>query len=263
MKNVWNARIRPGKIIGSLYFVGTQPASSHLIDTGDGLILIDTGYPDTLYLLIESIWELGFSPYDIKYILHSHGHFDHCGATAPLVRLTGSRTFIGAGDEDYVNGKLDLTWAKELGYQYEYPFEADVIMHDNDHIRLGSTEILCVSTPGHTPGTMSFIFNIEDNGKTYRVGMQGGGGVNSMTKSFLNKYHLSFDCRQDFITGIRRLRKEHIDITLGNHVWNNDTQGKLARVASGDPEAFVDEALWGKNLDSLEKSLYDMIEAEK
>ena len=262
MKEVWNTRIEPGRILGNLYFVGTHPASSHLIDTGDGLILIDTGYPDTLYLVVQSIWELGFRPENIRYILHSHGHFDHCGATAPLQKLTGAKTLIGAGDEDYVNGKLDLTWAKELGYRYEYPFEADIVLHDGDHVRLGNTDILCISTPGHTPGTLSFFFDIEDGGTVYRAGMQGGGGVNSMARDFLLRYGLSFDCRQDFLNGIARLRKEHVDVTLGNHVWNNDTNGKLARVKAGERTAFVDPAFWQKNLDGLEKALADMLAAE-
>ena len=67
---VWKARMTPFKVIGNLYFVGTIPASAHLIDTGEGLILLDSGYPETLYLVLQSIHELGFDPYDIKYILH-------------------------------------------------------------------------------------------------------------------------------------------------------------------------------------------------
>ena len=66
----YEGAIEPFKIIGNTYFVGTFPASSHLIDTGDGLILIDTGYSDTLFLLVDSIYKLGFTPRDVKYIIH-------------------------------------------------------------------------------------------------------------------------------------------------------------------------------------------------
>ena len=65
----WEGRIEPFKIIGNVYFTGTFQSSSHLIDTGDGLILIDTGYSDILYLLIDSIYKLGFNPKDVKYII--------------------------------------------------------------------------------------------------------------------------------------------------------------------------------------------------
>lgn len=45
----WASYMEPFKIKGNLYFVGCYAASSHLIDTGDGMILIDTGYPQNLY----------------------------------------------------------------------------------------------------------------------------------------------------------------------------------------------------------------------
>ena len=59
----------------------TATCPSHLIDTGDGLILIDTAYPQTVYLLLESIRRLGFGPADIRYLLNCHAHYDHCGGT--------------------------------------------------------------------------------------------------------------------------------------------------------------------------------------
>ena len=71
--------MKPFSIFGNLYFVGNADVGSYLIDTGDGLILIDTAYPTTRALLVQSIWEAGFNPGDIKYILHTHGHFDHFG----------------------------------------------------------------------------------------------------------------------------------------------------------------------------------------
>ena len=52
---VWKARMTPFKVIGNLYFVGTIPASAHLIDTGDGLILLDSGYPIYYAFLIKCV----------------------------------------------------------------------------------------------------------------------------------------------------------------------------------------------------------------
>ena len=62
----WKGYIEPFRIFGNLYFVGTVPASSHLIDTGEGLILLDSGYQESLYLVLESIRKLGFDPADIR-----------------------------------------------------------------------------------------------------------------------------------------------------------------------------------------------------
>ena len=94
----YEGRVDPFKIIGNVYFIGCIPASSHLIDTGEGLILIDTGYEDTLFLLVDSIYRLGFRPSDIKYIIHTHWHGDHTAATAGLVALSGAKTLIGHKD---------------------------------------------------------------------------------------------------------------------------------------------------------------------
>ncbi len=77
MSRPWEGYMKPFRIWGPVYFVGTRPASSHLIDTGDGLILLDAGYPHSLNLVFEGIRTLGFDPHDIRIVLLSHGHYDH------------------------------------------------------------------------------------------------------------------------------------------------------------------------------------------
>ena len=89
-QDIHAAYMPPFQIIGNLYFVGTKPASVHLIDTGEGLVLLDSGYDALLELVLENIHALGFHEKQIRYILHSHGHIDHIGGTRALVELTGS-----------------------------------------------------------------------------------------------------------------------------------------------------------------------------
>lgn len=103
MKTPWIGYIKPFRMFGGLYFVGAKPAATHIIDTGDGLILLDSGYPQSLYLVTEGIREMGFSPMDIKYIIHSHGRYDYLGATKAIVELTDAKTFIGEQDVPYAN----------------------------------------------------------------------------------------------------------------------------------------------------------------
>ena len=247
----WEDYIEPFCICNGVYFVGAYCGSSHLIDTGEGLILLDTGYPQTLYQIIANIQKLGFDFRDIKYIVHSHGHYDHLGATKALVELTGAKTFLGEPDRDYANGTLDLSCAKEIGYEYYETFEPDVLLHDGDVIKLGNISIRCVSTPGHTPGTISFFFDIEDDGKTYTCGMHGGVGVNSIKKAFLDRYGLPYSYRQDFINSLNRVRNEKVDIFLGNHAWNNQTKEKgLFRLENPDaPNPFIDPDAWSAFID--------------
>ena len=219
----WEGYVKPFKIYGNLYYVGTYPASTHLIDTGDGLIVIDPGYPQSLYLVINNIFELGFKIKDIKYIVISHGHYDHLGAVKALKELTGAKVFIGKEDATYADGTEDLTWAKELGAEYYEAFTPDVLISHNDVIELGNTKILCKDVPGHTPGTKAFFFDVTDGQRTLRAAIHGGVGMNSMQKSFLERYNLSTDIREKFVPSIEEIIDEKVDILLGNHVWNNDT----------------------------------------
>ena len=174
--------IKPFKICGNIYFVGTEPASSHLIATEEGLILLDSGYPHTLHHVIESIWELGFDLRDIRYVIHSHGHYDHLGATGHLLELTHAETFLGADDIDYANGTLDLTWARELGFAY---------------------------------------------------------------------------------TGLERLKRERVDVPLGNHVQCNDTLGKAARIGPDTGNPFIAPEEWIPFLDACAERLRKQIAAEQ
>lgn len=93
-------------------------SSSHIIDTGDGLILIDSGYPHLMNHVIENIKSFGFEMSDIKYLLISHGHYDHMGSSVLLRQKYGTKIFLGEQDVAYANGSVDLTWAKELGFEY-------------------------------------------------------------------------------------------------------------------------------------------------
>ena len=262
LESPWLRTMPPFQLFGNTWFVGSRPASSHIIDTGDGLILLDSGYQERLYLVINSIWQCGFSPYDIKYIILSHGHVDHAAATKALVELTGAKTFIGEADLEMVNGSRPiLNWAGELGAS-QPPFEPDHLLKDGDKIKLGNVEIDCIATPGHTPGTFSFFWDIEVDGKIYRAGTMGGAGVNTLSSEYIHKLGLEKEnWRGAFRQSIARCRREKVDVFVGNHAGQNQTPERYQRLCAGDKYAFVDPDAWGKFLDSREQAL-NTLEAE-
>ena len=241
-ENHYEGAIEPFKIIGNVYFIGTTPASSHLIDTGEGLIVIDTGYSDTLFLLINSIYKLGFSPYDIKYIIHTHWHGDHTEATAALAHLAGAKTFIGEKDAEKVQ---------------KY-FTPDVLLKEGDVVKLGNTAIEVMETPGHTRGTISLFFETEENGMRYNVGTFGGAGANTLKKGCFD-YE---ECRAGYRDSLRRLREKKVDVFIGNHVWNNDTEGKGELLRTTGENKFIDDKIWHQFLDFCESRLDKVIESE-
>lgn len=259
----WEKLFPPFRIFGNLYFVGTEPASVHVIDTGAGLLMLDTGYQHSLYLTLDSMYRLGLDPHDIKYILLTHGHIDHFGAARALKELTGAQLVLGWEDEKYATGELDLSYAKELGMEFNETFRPDILLRDGDTISLGNTAVTAVATPGHTPGAMSYFFTVTDGTETYRAGLHGGMGINTLERGFLEKYDLPFTLREDFCNSMLRLNQEHVDIFLGNHMQHNHTGEKYQRLLQGDAKAFVNPEEWQPyNLWCIE-NLKTMIEKEQ
>ena len=259
----WEGAVPPCCLYGNLYFVGTIPASVHLIDTGAGLILLDTGFPQSLYLVLESIRKLGFDPGNIKYIINTHGHYDHLGATRALVEMTGAKTFLGRLDEGYATGELDLSLAAEMGFNFykHERFQPDVLLDDGSVIELGNTRIRCKHTPGHTPGTMSFFFSVHGPDGDKTAGMFGGSGFNTLSCAYMKTSPLLTGMRRAMRQSIDALMHEKVDIHVGNHVANNDTVGRIRAVLAGNRNAFVDPTEWQRFLLEKQDEL-EMLEQE-
>ena len=257
MKKPWQYQMKPFRMFGNLYFVGTRAAGSHLIETDDGLVLLDTGYPQTFYLIMQNMHDLGFSPYDVKHIIHSHGHYDHVGGTAALAAMSGAKTYIGAKDAEMVRGNEKTDWAYELGmrdggipYRFDQAFEPDVLLSDGDVLQFGNVSVTCLSTPGHTAGTMSYFLDVTDGARTLRAGMFGGSGTNSMYKTYLDQYHLSHAYREAYPQVIERMRSMHVDIMMGNHNGDNNTLGRYERMQAEGGNPFIDATAWPQFLDN-------------
>ncbi len=261
MQESVKSNIKAFNLYGNLYFVGSKKVSVHIIKTDCGLVMLDTGFPDMYEQILDSMNELNLDPGDICAIFHSHGHIDHFGCTQRFKELSGAKTYISRIDNDIVNGTYDLSWAKELGLERMPFFDCDVLIEDGDTFTFGNTTIRCVLTPGHTDGVLSFFVNIEDGDKSIIAAMHGGIGMNSMGAKFLKNYNLSFDCRIKFREGLHRLAKEHVDLVMGNHPGQSNTEEKLAKILSGE-KLVLDPAEWQCFLRKAERTLDEFLAKE-
>lgn len=235
----------PFGILGNLYFVGNQWCSSHLIDTGEGLLLLDTPCASGLPGLINNIWRIGFKLEDLKYIVVSHAHSDHFGAVAALQHITGAKTFISRVDaEDMRNNPERMAGMNQDLGPFNECFIPDVELEDGDTIELGNTKIHCVLTPGHSIGVMSHFWTMNYKEKVYHVGIYGGAGYSTVSEEWLKNAGLPLSLREDFLTSIEKVWSEPVDIMLGNHPFHNDTYLKAQKKKEGEEMAFVNPDEW-------------------
>ncbi len=254
--------LEPFKIAGNVYYIGDKKVCSHLIDTGDGLIVFDSGFQHTIHLMVQAIWELGFNPKDIRYLIHSHEHFDHIGAANDFRDLYGCKLVISKTGAEIFRNRPDLVYMESNPYPYASVFTPDIELEDGQTLTLGNVSIRCVNTPGHSPGVMSFFFDTVENKTTYHVGYFGGAGYNTLYKKALEKDNLPLSCRQQFLDSLKKVRDEPVDIVLGNHPLQNDTLEKRKRMQNEpDTNPFIDSTEWVNFVDTLTEKFNEFLAA--
>lgn len=155
----WLAPRPPVLVFGNSYLVGFGGLSVALIDTGDGLILIDGALPQAASAILANVAKLGFNPRDIKYILSTEPHFDHAGGIAALARDTGAIVVASPqGAEGLRSGRLAAD-DPQFAYDSRFPAVRTVrVIRDGEILRLGKTVVTARATPGHTMGSMSWTW---------------------------------------------------------------------------------------------------------
>lgn len=250
----------PFRIFGNLYYVGDKKVCMHLVDTGDGLILFDTGYGNSSHLIIQSIYDLGFDPHDLKLIINSHGHFDHFGSGNEFRNLYGARIAMSRVDTELIREEPRRALMHLAPSPYNDICWPDIEIDDGDVLTVGNTSVRCVLAPGHTMGTMAFFFDAVDGDEVKKVGYLGGVGFLSVYKDHNKEYGLPLNKTELMKASIERIRPEKVDIFLGNHPYHNCTLEKHAWMKEHPGEnPFVNPRGWGIFLDSLEERLDEFI----
>jgi metallo-beta-lactamase class B len=166
----WYAQ--PYKVFDNLYFIGTRIHSSWALTTSQGIIVIDTLFDYAIEPeIVEGLTKLGLNPRDIKYVLISHAHGDHDQGAALLQNRYGAKVVMGTAD-------WNVTLQRPATAAGGVPKRDMAIEPDGKKITLGETTVDVIATPGHTPGTLSYIFPVKDAGRTLMVAYSGGTAFN-------------------------------------------------------------------------------------
>jgi metallo-beta-lactamase class B len=158
----------PYKVFDNLYWLGTRQHSSWALRTSEGIIIIDTNFAwATQPEIIDGLTTLGLNPRDIKYVIISHAHGDHDQGAAELQSRFGAKVVMGAAD-------WEATLKRPPTAAGGVPKRDIAVGPDGEKLTLGDTTITIVSTPGHSPGTLSYVFPVKDEGRTVMVAYSGG-----------------------------------------------------------------------------------------
>jgi len=217
-------------VLSNVFYVGTRNLAAFLVTTSDGHILINSTFADTVPLVAGSIEQLGFEVTDIRIILGSHAHADHMEGNIRFRELSGAEVMVMAED-------LPLLEQMDSGGA---PQPVDRVLSDGDQVSLGGVTLTAHLTPGHTPGTTTWTFPVEDAGRTYQVVILGG-GVTARSRLAGNP-----DLQEQFKRTFEVNRSLVCDVPLGPHTPMYRMEEKLARLGRGlnpflDPEGCEEE----------------------
>jgi len=251
--------VEPFQIYGNLYYVGDTWVCAHIIDTGEGLLLIDSGNCSggAVATLIYTIWKAGFDPADVRWLVISHGHVDHIGGANFFKRMFGTKIYLGAPDAEMFRTRPEYSLIQESTDYMDQLFEPDMEIHDGDKITFGNTEIQFYISPGHTEGVLSFFFDVTDGAEKKRCGYFGGYGFNTLLKNFLIEFgDPQYTMRQKMMDSLARHKDEPVDIFLGNHTNNKDVLGKRQYMIDHPGEnPFINQNHWREYMEDRMEAL--------
>jgi len=233
----WTRPVKPYRVVGNIYYVGSEGLSAWLITTSEGHVLLDGGPSAEGGKLIErNIQALGFKPTDVKVLINTHAHYDHAGGLAQLKADTGAKVWASRAD------KPALEKGQHFGDNANglTPFPAvkvDKTFGDEAKLKMGGTTLVAHLTPGHTIGCTTWTTQVVERGRalnvTFPCSLSVAGNVlvgNKTHKSIVADYRASFAAMRALPT----------DVMLPSHEEQGDLLAKRQKQLRGDADAFID-----------------------
>jgi len=235
----WTTNHAPFRVIGNVYYVGSQDLASYLITTPQGLILINSNLTSSVPQIKKNVEALGFHFNDVKILLISHGHWDHAAGSAEIKRLTGAKYMVMDADVPLVEsgGKDDFQYGAEAGSHFPVT-KVDRVLHDGDEVKLGGVVMVAHKTPGHTKGCTTWTMKVREDTKTYNVVIVGSPNVNTGYRLVGNTAYPTI--AQDYELTFRTLKALPCDVFLGAHGSYFRMEAKFPRMKVGGANPFVD-----------------------
>jgi metallo-beta-lactamase class B len=240
----WIEPFPPRRVVGNIYYVGSKGLASYLITTPQGHILINSSLEASVPLIQASVEKLGFRFGDVKILLISHAHWDHCAGSARVKELTGATYMVMDADVATIEsgGKTDFQYGNSPENLYK-SLKVDHVLHDGEEVKLDGVVLVAHKTPGHTRGCTTWTMKVpaspgDGDGKNLDVVIVGSPNVNPGYKLVNNAAYPQI--AQDYEQMFRVLKGLPCDVFLGAHGAYYGMEEKFARVKEGAANPFVD-----------------------
>jgi metallo-beta-lactamase class B len=235
----WTEPFPPFRIAENLYYVGSKGLATYLITTPQGHILINSDLEANVPMIRTSVEKLGFKFSDVRILLISHAHYDHCAGSAMIKEMTGAQYMVMEGDVPVVEsgGKTDFQYGNVPDSLFK-PAKVDRILRDGDEVKLGNAVLVAHLTPGHTKGCTTWTMKVRDGAKTRDVVIIGSPNVNPGYKLVANTSYPAI--AEDYEKTFRVLKSLPCDYFLGAHGSYFNMETKYERFKKGVASVFID-----------------------
>ena len=244
----WMEPFPPHKIAGNLYYVGSKDLASYLITTPEGHILINSSFEEWVPLIRTSIEKLGFKFTDVKILLISHAHSDHCAGSAEVIKQTKAQYFVMEQDADAVENGGDKKSRLKASYLQFTPAKVDRRLKDGDEVKLGGSTLTANLTPGHTRGCTTWAMKVDG----LNAVIIGSPNVNPGYILVGNTDYRGI--ATDYEGTFRFLKAQPVDLFLAAHGGYYDMNAKHARLATSSVNPFIDPEGYRRYVADREKA---------
>jgi metallo-beta-lactamase class B len=246
----WTEPFPPHKVAGNLYYVGSKGLASYLITTPEGHILINSSLEESVPMIQESVEKLGFKFSDVKILLISHAHWDHCAGSAEIIKATGAKYMVMEQDQDTV----------ESGGKPKSRLKPAYLTFPTTKVDRGTT-LVAHLTPGHTPGCTTWTMQVEKNGKKLDAVIIGSPNVNPGYVLVNNKEYPGI--ATDYEKTFRVLKALPVDLFLGAHGSYYDMETKVKKLEGTTTNPFIDKEGYKRYVEDREQAFLKELEKQK
>ncbi|MGY4329410.1 metallo-beta-lactamase class B [Bradyrhizobium sp. LB7.2] len=223
--------------------------------------MIDTVHEPHVDHVIANLKKVGVSLADIKYVLMTHGHFDHVGGAAKLKPLLPNAKFVmtqtgwdeaGASAKESQSGPRPWTMIPQ-----------EIVAKNGAKIELGGNSFQVLETPGHTMGTASYTYDVHDGPLIYRAITIGGLGLNAIKDS---KQVEAYICSVTEIAHLVSERENPVAVHLTTHPFSTgllEMKDKVASRKPGEPNPLIDPTALLRQTAALKKGAEERLELER